>query len=120
MPSCLSSFLISNIGTLSQFAPGIAKFLADLAGGHAVEKLSAAEIERRGIVVHQRERHFLGLSAIEILVIEVATIMVAFAFILADRAGLILQTVLIYILVGAISVVLARFCAPVLRNTIRS
>jgi PKD repeat protein/Zn-dependent protease len=102
-------FLISNVGTLFRFAPGIAKFLANLAGGHAVEKVSAAEIEKRGIVVHQRERHFLGLSAIEILVIEVATIMLAFAFILADRAELNLQNVLIYILVGAISVVLHDF-----------
>jgi PKD repeat protein/Zn-dependent protease len=103
------SFLISNIGTLSQFAPRLAKFLADLAGGHAVEKLNAAEVEKRGLAVHQRERYFLGLSAIEIIVIELAVIMVAFAFILADRAELILQTVLIYILVGAISVVLHDF-----------
>jgi PKD repeat protein/Zn-dependent protease len=101
--------LISNAGTLFRFAPGIAKFLANLAGSHVVEKVSAAEIERRGIVVRQRERHFLGLSAIEILVIEVATIMLALAFILADRAELNLQTVLIYILVGAISVVLHDF-----------
>ena len=103
------SFLISNISALSQFAPRIAKFLADLAGGHAVEKLSAAEVEKRGIAVHQRERYFLGLSAIEIIVIEAAVIMIAFAFILADRAALTLQTVLIYILVGAISVVLHDF-----------
>lgn len=103
------SFLISNISALSQFAPKVAKFLADLAGGHAVEKLNAAEVEKRGIAVHQRERYFLGLSAIEIIVIEVAVIIVAFAFILADRAELILQTVLIYILVGAISVVLHDF-----------
>ena len=103
------SFLISNIGTLSQFAPKLAKFLGDLAGGHAVEKVNAAEVEKRGIAVHQRERYFLGLSAIEIIVIEAAVIMVAFAFILADRAELTLQTVLIYILVGAISVVLHDF-----------
>jgi PKD repeat protein/Zn-dependent protease len=103
------SFLISNIGTLSQFAPKAAKFLADLAGGHAVEKLSSAEVEKRGIEVRQRERYFLGLSAIEIIVIEAAVIMVAFAFILADRAELTLQTVLIYILVGAVSVVLHDF-----------
>ena len=103
------SFLISNIGTLSQFAPKAAKFLADLAGGHAVEKLSSAEVEKRGIRVSQRERYFLGLSAIEIIVIEAAVIMVAFAFILADRAELTLQTVLIYILVGAVSVVLHDF-----------
>ena len=103
------SFLISNIGTLSQFAPKAAKFLADLAGGHAVEKVSSAEVEKRGIEVRQRERYFLGLSAIEIIVIEAAVIMVAFAFILADRAELTLQTVLIYILVGAVSVVLHDF-----------
>jgi len=103
------NLLISTIGTLSQFAPKVAKFLADLAGGHGVEKMSAAEVEKRGITVHQRERHFLGLSAIEIIVIEVAVIMVAIAFILADRAELTLQTVLIYILVGAISVVLHDF-----------
>ena len=74
-----------------------------------MEKLNAAEVEKRGLAVHQRERYFLGLSAIEIIVIELAVIMVAFAFILADRAELILQTVLIYILVGAISVVLHDF-----------
>jgi PKD repeat protein/Zn-dependent protease len=103
------NLLMSTIGTLSQFAPKVAKFLADLAGGHGVEKVSAAEIEKRGIAIHQRERHFLGLSAIEIIVIEVAVIMVALAFILADRAELTLQTVLIYILVGAISVILHDF-----------
>jgi len=100
------NLLVNSIGTLSQFGPRVAKFLADLAGGHGVEKLSAAEVEKRGIAVHRRERHFLGLSAIEIIVIEVAVIMVAIAFILADRAELTLQTVLIYILVGALSVVL--------------
>ena len=103
------NLLISTIGTHSQFAPKIAKFLADLAGGHGVEKLSAAEVEKRGIALYQRERLFLGLSAIEIIVIEVAVIMVAIAFILADRAELTLQTVLTYILVGAISVLLHDF-----------
>ena len=105
----LVNLLISNIGMLSQIGAKIAKFLADLAGGHAVEKLSAAEIEKRGIAAQQRERHFLGLSAIEVIVIEAAVIMLALAFILADRAELTLETVLIYILVGAISVVLHDF-----------
>jgi Zn-dependent protease len=97
------------MSTISQFLPKVAKFFADLAGGHAVEKISEKEIEKRGITVRQRERHFFGLSAKEILVIEVAVIMVALAFILADRAMLTLQTVIIYILVGAVSVVLHDF-----------
>jgi PKD repeat protein/Zn-dependent protease len=105
----LLNLLISNIGTLTQVAPRIARFFADLAGGHAVEKISEAEIERRGITVRQRERHFLGLSALEIIVIEAAVIMVALAFILADRAELTLQNVLIYIIVGVISVVIHDF-----------
>jgi PKD repeat protein/Zn-dependent protease len=105
----LINILISNIGALSQIAPRIAKFFADLAGGHAVEKISEAEVEKRGIIVHERERHFLGLSAIEIIVIEAAVIMVALAFILADRAELTLQNVIIYIVVGVISVVIHDF-----------
>ena len=105
----LINILISNIGALSQIAPRIAKFFADLAGGHAVEKISEAEVEKRGITVHERERHFLGLSAIEIIVIEAAVIMVALAFILADRAELTLQNVIIYIVVGVISVVIHDF-----------
>lgn len=105
----LINLLFSSIGMLSQIAPRIAQFFAELAGEHAVEKISAAEVEKRGIAMHQREHHFLGLSAIEIIVIEVAVIVVALAFILADRAELTLETVLIYILVGAISVVLHDF-----------
>ncbi len=105
----LINILISNIGALSQIAPRIAKFFVDLAGGHAVEKISEAEVEKRGIAVQERERHFLGLSAIEIIVIEAAVIMVALAFILADRAELTLQNVIIYIIVGVISVVIHDF-----------
>ena len=87
----------------------IAKFFANLAGGHAVEKVSAKEIEKRGITVKKRERPFFGLSAIEVLIVEVAVFMVACAFILADRADLTLEMVIIYILVGAVSVVLHDF-----------
>jgi PKD repeat protein/Zn-dependent protease len=103
------NILISNIGSLSQIAPRIAKFFVDLAGGHAVEKISEAEVEKRGITVQERQRHFLGLSAIEIIVIEAAVIMVALAFILADRAELTLLNVIIYIAVGVISVVIHDF-----------
>lgn len=105
----LINLLFSNIGMLSQVGSKFLKFFIDLAGGHAVEELSAKEIERRGIAVRKQEQHFFGFSPVEILVIEVAVIMVAIAFIFADRAELTLQTVLIYILVGAISVVLHDF-----------
>jgi PKD repeat protein len=101
--------IIANIGFLSQVAFKVTKFLADLAGGHAVEKLSAKEIEARRIAVRKLERHFLGLSATEIIVIEAAVLMLALAFILADRAELTLTTVLIYIAVGAVSIVLHDF-----------
>lgn len=103
------NILISNIGTISQIGAKCAKFLADLMGGHAVEKISAKEIERRGIVARTFERRYFGLSAVEMIVIEVAIIMIALAFILADRAELTLMTVLIYIAVGAISVILHDF-----------
>jgi PKD repeat protein/Zn-dependent protease len=105
----LVNILMSNIGTLSQIGAKIAKFFVDLAGGHAVEKISEAEVEKRGIAVLERERHFLGLSAIEIIIIEAAVIMVALAFILADRAELTLENVIIYIVVGVISVVIHDF-----------
>ena len=105
----LINILISNIGMLSQVGSKVLKFIIDLAGGHAVEELSAREIERRGIAARKQEQHFFGFSPVEILVIEAAVIMVAIAFILADRAELTLQAVLIYILVGAISVVLHDF-----------
>jgi PKD repeat protein len=105
----LINILVSNIGVLSQTGPKILKFFVDLAGGRAVEELSAKEIEKRGIAVRKQEKHFFGFSPSEVLVIEVAIIMVALAFLLADRAELTLETVLIYILVGAISVVLHDF-----------
>jgi PKD repeat protein/Zn-dependent protease len=105
----LINLLISNIGAFSQIAPRIAQFFADLAGEHSVEKINEAEIKKSGITVRQQEPHFLGLSAIEIIVIEAAVIMVALAFILADRVELTLQNVLIYIIVGAISVVVHDF-----------
>ncbi len=103
------NILFSNIGTLTQIGTKLAKFFADLIGGHTVEKMSAAEIEKRGIVARQFERRYFGLSAIEMIIIEAAIIMFALAFILADRAELTLTTVLIYIAVGAISVILHDF-----------
>jgi PKD repeat protein len=103
------NILMSSVGAISQFGSHIAKFFADLAGGHAVEKMSEKEIEKRGIAAKKRERHFFGLSASELLIVEVAIFMVACAFIVADRAELTLQMVIIYILVGAISVVLHDF-----------
>jgi Zn-dependent protease len=103
------NLLISNIGMLSQIGTKLVKFFADLLGGHAVEKLSAAEIEKRGIVARKFERRFFGLSALEMIILEVAIIMIALAFILADRAEPSLMTVLIYIAVGAISVILHDF-----------
>ena len=105
----LLNILISNIGMLSQIGTKLAKFFADLIGGHAVEKISAAEIERRGISARSFERLYFGLSPIEMIIIEVAVIMFALAFILADRVELSLTTVLIYIAVGAISVILHDF-----------
>jgi len=105
----LVNLLVSNIGTLAHIGAKFVRFFMDLAGGHAVEKLSEAEIEKRSITVQQRVRHFLGLSAAEVIIIEVAVIMVALAFVLADRVDLTLENVLIYILVGAISVVLHDF-----------
>jgi len=101
--------LIANIGALSQLGFKAAKFLADLVGGHAVEKISEKEIEARGIAARKMEQHFFGLSASEVLIVEAAVIMVALAFLLADRAELTLQMVLIYMLVGAVSVVLHDF-----------
>ena len=105
----LVQLLIANISVLSQIALKFVKFFADLVGGHAVEKLSEKEIEARRIAVRKLEPHFLGLSSTEVLVIESAVIIVALAFILADRAALTLTTVLIYMVVGGISVVLHDF-----------
>jgi PKD repeat protein/Zn-dependent protease len=103
------NLLVSNISLISQVGSKVLKFFIDLAGGHAVEELSAKEIGKRGIIVRTQEQHFFGFSPSEVLVIEVAVIMVALAFILADRADLSLITVLIYIFVGAISVILHDF-----------
>jgi len=105
----LVQLLIANIGALTQAGIKVAKFLADLFGGHAIEKLSDKEIEARGIAVRRQEQHFFGFSASEVIIVEVAVIMVALAFMLADRVELTLEMVLIYIFVGAVSVVFHDF-----------
>jgi PKD repeat protein/Zn-dependent protease len=105
----LLNILVSNIGMLSQIGTKIARFFADLIGEHAVEKMSDAEIKKRGIAARKFEHRYFGLSAIELVIGEVAIIMIALAFILADRVELSLTTVLIYIAVGAISVILHDF-----------
>ncbi len=105
----LLNLLVSNIGMLSQIGTKLAKFFADLMGGHAVEKISEAEIEKRGIAVRKLERSYFGLSPVEVIIIEVAVIMMALAFVIADRAEWSLMTVLIYLAVGAVSVVLHDF-----------
>ena len=104
-----ANLIISNIGSLAQVGSRFAKFLADLAGGHAVEKISDKEIEARGLTARKIERRFFGLSASEILTIEVAVIAIALAFLLADRAVLNLQMVIVYLAVGAVSVILHDF-----------
>jgi len=101
--------LIANIGALTQIGLKLAKFFADLFGGHAVEKLSDTEIAARGIAARKQEQHLFGLSASEMIIVEVAVVIVALAFMLADRAELTLEMVLIYIAVGAVSVVLHDF-----------
>jgi len=101
--------IIANIGFIWQILLKFMKFFADLIGGHAVEKLSEREIAARKITVRKMEQHYFGLSATEILVIEIAVIIVALAFMLADRATLTLDMVLIYIAVGAASVILHDF-----------
>jgi PKD repeat protein len=101
--------ILANIGFIWQFILKFLKFFADLIGGHAVEKLSEKEIEARRIEVRKMEQHYFGLSATEVLVIEMAIVIVALAFMLADRAELTLGMVLIYIVVGAVSVVLHDF-----------
>jgi PKD repeat protein/Zn-dependent protease len=105
----LVQVILTNIGTIAQVGAKFVKFFVDLAAGHTVEKISEKEIEKRGIEAKKRERHFFGLSATELLVVEAAVVMVAVAFLLADRADLTLQMVLIYILVGAVSVLLHDF-----------
>jgi len=102
-------FVFANIAVLSQLAAKFARFFAELLGGHAVEKISEKEVAARRIAVRKLEPHFLGLSSTEILVIEAAVFMVALAFILADRAELTLANVLIYMGVGAVSVILHDF-----------
>lgn len=101
--------IVSNIGFIWQIVVKVLKFLSELAGEHAVEKMSEREIAARRIAVRKMEQHFFGLSATEVLVIEVAVVVVALAFMLADRAEMTLDMVLIYIIVGAVSVVLHDF-----------
>ena len=101
----LVQLAIANIGSLVQIGMKFVKFFVDLAGGHAVEKISAKELELRRIEARKLERHFLGLSPTEVLVVEASVFMVAVAFIIADRATLDLQTVLIYMVVGAVSII---------------
>jgi PKD repeat protein len=101
--------IVANIGFIWQFVLKFAKFFSDLILGHAVEKLSEKEIAARKLEVRKMEQRYLGLSATELLVIEIAILIVALAFMLADRAELTLEMVLIYIIVGAVSVVLHDF-----------
>lgn len=101
--------IVANIGFIWQVVVKFLKFFADLIGGHAIEKLSEKEIAARKIAVRKMEQHYFGLSATEVLVIEIAIIIVALAFMLADRAELTLDMVLIYIAVGAVSVLLHDF-----------
>jgi len=105
----LVQFLTVNIGMLSSIALKFAKFFAELAGEHTVEKISDKEVAARRLAVRKMERRFFGLSATEVLIIEAAVVMVALAFLLADRAELTLMTVIIYMGVGAVSVVLHDF-----------
>jgi len=49
------------------------------------KKMGAAEVEKHRITVQQRERHFLGSPATEIIIIKAAVIIVALALILADQ-----------------------------------
>lgn len=101
--------IMANIGFIWQIILKFLKFFADLMGGHAIEKLSEREIAARKIAARKMEQHYFGLSATEVLVIEIAIIIVALAFMLADRAELTLDMVLIYIAVGAVSVLLHDF-----------
>ncbi|MCK9580791.1 MAG: PKD domain-containing protein [Methanoregula sp.] len=109
MAILLIQFLIANISLLAQVAFKFARFFAELGGEHIVGILDEKEIAARRLAVRKLEPHFLGLSSTEVLVIEGAVIIVALAFMLADRAALTLEMVLIYIAVGAISVVLHDF-----------
>ncbi|PKG33213.1 PKD domain-containing protein [Methanoregula sp.] len=101
--------IVTNISFIWQLLIKFLKFFAELFGEHAVEKLSDKEIAARKLAVRKMEQRYFGLSATEVLVIEGAVIIVALAFMLADRAELTLEMVLIYIAVGAVSVVLHDF-----------
>ncbi len=101
--------IVSNIGFLWQIVLKFSRFFAELIGGHAIEKLSESEIAARKLAARKMEQHYFGLSSTEVLIIEIAVIIVALAFMLADRAALTLEMVLLYIIVGAVSVVLHDF-----------
>ncbi len=101
--------IFANIAFIWQILLKFAKFFSDLVFGHAVERLNEKEIAARRIAVRKMEQHYFGLSATELLVIEVAILIVALAFMLADRVELTLEMVLIYIIVGAVSVLLHDF-----------
>lgn len=103
------NILISNIGMFAHVGTKLTMFFSELLGEHAIEKMSEAEIEKRGITTRTFETRYFGLSAIELIIAEVAIIIIALAFILADRVELSLTNVLIYIAVGAISVILHDF-----------
>jgi len=105
----LLQILIANIAFLAQLALKFLRFFAELLGEHVVGILDEKEIAARRLAVRKLEPQFLGLSSTELLVIEGAVIIVALAFLLADRAELTLEMVLIYLAVGAVSVVLHDF-----------
>ena len=93
--------IVANIAFIWQVLLKFVKFFSDLIFGHAVEKLSEKEVAARRLAARKMEQHYFGLSATEVLVIEIAILIVALAFMLADRAELTLEMVLIYIAVGA-------------------
>lgn len=101
--------IVANIPLLWQVLLKFSRFFTELIGGHAVEKISEKEIAARKLAVRKMEQHYFGLSATEVLVIEIAVIIVALAFMLADRVELTLGMVLLYLVVGAVSVMLHDF-----------
>jgi PKD repeat protein len=101
--------IVANVAFLWQILLKFSKFFAELLGEHVIERIDEREREARRIEVRKLEPHFLGLSSTEVLVIEFAILIVALAFLLADRAELTLEMVLIYLAVGAVSVVLHDF-----------
>ncbi|HII98043.1 MAG TPA: PKD domain-containing protein [Methanoregula sp.] len=105
----LLQVIVANIAFLAQVAFKFLRFFAELFGEHVVGILDEKEIAARRLAVRKLEPQFLGLSSTELLVIEGAVIIVALAFLLADRAELTLEMVLIYLAVGAVSVVLHDF-----------